>query len=543
MKRIHLVFIAFNFLGIIYAQIDPRGDVFLSHQPVWSHVAFDTTAVGYKGRNGTDNYRNLANDKILIQGDSAILVYRNFQDVYGGSFIEKIDLKSGRSIWQNSFDLRSHEKQQYTSNFFINDKGELELLNFTHNMDTFFGFWHSGKLSIYKYNPYTGELVSKFHSDLNNPAYPVFGLDGNSTRFSKFHQSVKYSTFWSLSSAGLTFLMQYLDDSLKIFKTDTTALPMKYTKVNPYALTHFYVHENPDTFVALRHSYPKVPYRTGGELDVSVDFFDGNMKLIDSFNITSQIDSVAIYYIHNARNRHVCIFSVETFPNSLDERQRLICVNTKGEIVEQVIYQHTKLHEFGECVGMYKLRDEPGMFIINKSAIGNNPEVVHLFFYKSDGQGNLTLLKDIIMKDRYTLTYNVIEQLENGDILLSGVFRKRGSASQDIIKNERFITSRWSAKDLGLVSKTDPERKSAHSIVVYPNPSSGQIFFNGLRQVSFKARIYSTHGQLLAEKLFADGQDASWQLPDHISGSCILQLERASDHVLLFAGPLVIHVK
>ncbi|MBK9220508.1 MAG: hypothetical protein IPO16_00095 [Saprospiraceae bacterium] len=101
MKQILITFIFFLlFVNFTKSQIDPLGDIFLNHQPLWSHAAIDSSAIGYKGRTGLDYYLTLAERKLLIQDSFLYIVYNNHFEDLSGSFIEKIELRTGKVIWK-----------------------------------------------------------------------------------------------------------------------------------------------------------------------------------------------------------------------------------------------------------------------------------------------------------------------------------------------------------------------------------------------------------------------------------------------------------
>ena len=185
MKAIQIyVILSLYTLQNLSSQIDPLGDVFLNSQPIWSHVAIDSSAIGYKGRTGMDYFAYLSDYKILISQNSAYLVYSNYIDGYSGVFIEKIDLNTGRRLWSNFIDLRNSIKREQTKRFFINKSGDLELLNLRHSADTLIAGindWLTGKLAIHRYDTLYGTEKYVSYSAIHDTSYLEFSLDYKAT--------------------------------------------------------------------------------------------------------------------------------------------------------------------------------------------------------------------------------------------------------------------------------------------------------------------------------------------------------------------------
>ena len=100
----------------ILSQINPKGDIFITKQPIWSHVTFDTSAVGYKSRTGMDYCHTLVDARQLIWNDKILNVHHNDFDAHEGAYIEQLDLKNGKLIWSKAFDLRTNSKRERVCN-------------------------------------------------------------------------------------------------------------------------------------------------------------------------------------------------------------------------------------------------------------------------------------------------------------------------------------------------------------------------------------------------------------------------------------------
>ena len=73
--------------------------------------------------------------------------------------IEKIDLSNGKQIWSNYYDERNNIGKEYTSHYFINTQGQLELLDFINFESSIQPFWASGKIANRRYDLNNGKLI------------------------------------------------------------------------------------------------------------------------------------------------------------------------------------------------------------------------------------------------------------------------------------------------------------------------------------------------------------------------------------------------
>ncbi|MBK8485180.1 MAG: hypothetical protein IPL31_12795 [Saprospiraceae bacterium] len=269
------------------SQIDSLADIFINPKPIWSHVAIDNSAIGYKGRTGMDYYLTLAERKLLIQDSFLYIVYNNHFEDLSGCFIEKIELRTGKVIWNNGFDLRNSTKREYTNHFFINSKNQLELLDFRYSFDTvdiFFPNWDSGKLSIRKYDIYSGMEVYKYHSPINDTDYPTFKASFNT--YSYLNQNIKhgydcYTNYINRNIPQFGIAKTRLDTLGKKIDIDGSYdIIGKYKNNNQYEEIPFLLNENFDTIVRMIHTYKTKPYITGDSMELSLYFLDSQLKLL-----------------------------------------------------------------------------------------------------------------------------------------------------------------------------------------------------------------------------------------------------------------------
>lgn len=497
MKQSILYFIAF-LLNITNssAQSDTITDVFdESNLPVWAHVAFDSTAIGIGKRTGTNYYFSLLEDKIIFEKNSAYLVYVNLVDQFSGCFLEKLDLKNGKTIWSNYFDLRNSSKRELSNRFFINTEGELEIIGMRNPSDSVFLFWFNGKLSVRKYDTATGRLVySHFASELDS-TYPKMYCNGTATRLVK-NNTKGYDFFENYASKGFFSRKKTkLDSNGKFISEDTVFIATKYINVNSFSDIPGFIDDNPDKQISMKHTFSTYPYLTGDPVDIELDIYNREQMVQHSLNITDQLPKVKNYGIYYLDDKVFIMLSEEGFPNTNVVRQRLHLFDWNGNLLEEVVYQSLSNEPFGKVERVIKLKNEPGMLILNRAP--SNSDGI-MTFYKTDGKGSMKYIKDIILKEDFISFGRYLGQLNDGNILMSAKYHRKNIPDEHA--TDRCITSLWSADDLGLVTNTKNEVELKYNISVYPNPSDNILHIQVPDQQVIYLQLFQTNGELVMNK-------------------------------------------
>lgn len=76
----------------LFSQIDQEANIFLDATPQWAHVAFDSTAVNYKKKNGMNYYNAPSGKGYIFDKNYAYMVLTDFYYGLSGGLIEKIDM-------------------------------------------------------------------------------------------------------------------------------------------------------------------------------------------------------------------------------------------------------------------------------------------------------------------------------------------------------------------------------------------------------------------------------------------------------------------
>jgi len=161
---------------------------FDSLQPVWTYVSYDNSIVDYqidspRDRDAEfDGYSHIVTvdniiRKPLIHDGYLYLIQKTIYDGdVSGGLIEKINIKTGKLIWQSTFDLRSLENREFIEGVYI-EEGNLVLMCYeivTPDPDIPFPVLYNsntiarGVLKIRKYNLQTGTLEYVSTPDYHN---------------------------------------------------------------------------------------------------------------------------------------------------------------------------------------------------------------------------------------------------------------------------------------------------------------------------------------------------------------------------------------
>ncbi|MEP7197720.1 MAG: T9SS type A sorting domain-containing protein [Saprospiraceae bacterium] len=535
MKRVSILLLILFTKNISYSQQDPNDNVFTIQKPIWSHVAIDTTAIGYKGRTGMDFFFFNVESKILYDKadkNVAYLLYNNSIDRFSGTFLEKIDLRNGKSQWTNFFDLRNNDEREASNHYFINDDNELEVLGMKNVLDTFFPAWYNGKFTSRKYDLQTGELKYYWSAPKLDSSYPLLYHDALLTRIIKNKEN-KYDFYeiyfgnngYKRNKTSLSELGQFIH-----YDSAITEAKFQYGYSQSFVL--YLPEDNNMEFFQMKHTFEPYPFVTGDSISLVIERFNDKLENLSSFDISDQVSKVRQYSMGVLHNNNYVILSedLDTILNNF--RQRIISVNSLGNIVEEVVFQDSKDDPFGQISDVIKLKNEPGMLMLLRTNSAAAPNKDRFYFYKTDGKGNFKLLKEILLAPGYLTAFGIINELDNGDILWSSNFHKRNA--QPSTSLDRYITSRWSASDLGLSATID---KKFENLLLFPNPVLDVL--NIEHSVIPMARIvlYDLEGKTYFDQKINHTNYATVTVKDLVTGIYLVQIY-GEEGQLIFAGKI-----
>lgn len=490
----------YNLPLITFSQKDVLADIFVNNQPIWSHAAIDSSAIGYKGRTGMDYFCCLAERKVLIHDGALYLVYLNTFEIDAGNYLEKLDLNNGKTLWSNAYDLRHSTKREYTNRFFINSNNQLELLNFRYSYDTvwwLYPFWDSGKLSVRKYDLQSGREIYKQHSPIDDPAYPLFKVQGYQHSYLHKDQNGDYIVYTMRENVNIPafdMARTRLDSSGRYKNLDGVhTMTGTYKNLVPYTEIPILNNHSFDTIVRLLHTFKNNPYVTGDTMEFKIYLLDPFMNEIASFDVTNQMSKIKEYYLLKVGDGIIGILGIEYNKNKYP-LHHIYIFDFSGNLLEEIILPHTTNQQYGQCNGILKLKNEKGVLITCRGREDKTSRS-GFAFYKSDGNGNIKLHAEIITRDSFGVgDYVSMYEVEPDIVLTAGRFRQQNLTVGTYEQTERYITALW---NLNNITTSTDDRKEDTGIKFYPVPSSAWLRVNLDAPGDFHVNVYNLNGQLI----------------------------------------------
>lgn len=519
----------------ILSQIDPKGDIFITKQPIWSHVTFDTSAVGYKSRTGMDYCHTLVDARQLIWNDKILNVHHNDFDAHEGAYIEQLDLKDGKLIWSKAFDLRSNSKRERVCNYYLNQNSQIELLlsqSISDKLDPPFNTWSIGNLAIRKFDFFSGDELYSYHAPTDDSTFVEYQyIFDTPLMFRNFKNEIFYITagfdFVNLEFGFTKYIMDTLGKKIRI--EDGPRVKAKYGINNSSEDFPRRLYGFSDTLIRMYHTYKNPKYVSGDSMELFFEIFDNEFNLIRRFDVADKVSKIKEYQISSLKNQHLGIYGVE-YTSGFHPREHLFVFDYYGNLIEEIIYPHRRNEENGIFLGMTKLKHEPGIIFVNMDKLDiDDPK---LLFYKSDGKGNIELLQKIRLKDSYALVIGAyLEELESSKILFSGLYRQLTLSGTTYTTTERFITSLW---DFDLGTNSDGPKKQSAEIKFSPNPAGLQFQIEGDIPVNSTYEIYGLNGHLLNQGFISTAISLSG-IPAGLLNVLII----SEDGTLIYSGKLI----
>lgn len=535
MKLYTSLIIILFFVSKAYTQIDSTANIFVGIQPKWAHTIIDSSAIGYKSSTGMNYFENIIKGDFLIVGDDVYVIYNNIFDDFSGSHIEKIDLNTGVKKWDAHFDLRTSDHREQTNDFFINEAGQLEVLGYQHDQDTFIIVWNSGKFTVRKYDTLDGRLIYEYKAPLTDSTFPNFGVFFSYTNLVKFSDS-KYACYENFPhDEGFLKTKTVMNEFGKLIRRDSAVSKTRNGYVYQGTYSPRYINEGHREQVFIKHRKKSYVFFNTDSFQVQLEVFDENLNTLFNYDITEKVDSSDKYGLFAPSQNHFIVESREDIPDNFP-RERIEVFDNGGNLVEKIVYKTFTNDPFGHIHCVVKLKDEPGVLIVNYTNKGEDPYYDRYIFYKSDGSGNLRKLTEFLHRDSFGGGITAVKLLDNGDLLMTARYRV-GGRNSDRVKN-RCILSRWDGKEMGIVSGVTNKVKVKNEVIIYPNPADDQLFLKLDYDKSLSLYIFDDAGVMLKEQTFNPSLNKSIDIKNLPAGIYHIQLNEKNS-MLFYAGSFV----
>ncbi len=486
-KKIFNTFIIIIFGVILYGQELTYEEVeFKNLTPVWLHSPIDSSLIGDGNYTGRNHFRNVFDHPFphFISDNYLYIAYHvrySFGDVEG-ALLEKIDLKDGKVMWQQKWDLRNNDRQEWVESIYMGDQGYLNVVTDKRIREPFYDIYHTFDnrgdtclINIRKFDIEDGSLVENTGGSVddpesvrikNNSYKTALFPDGNSFQYYDMTNSYETISLYNIDEYG-HLTSDALIDTIK-FEGDVDIHDEEV-----YFYRRIYK-VNKDTLISLNILRNKKKIGTDTQINVIdtqtiVTILNKEMKVINKF----RIDTLLPYrykhlYLNYADDKYFRIYG-KKLNKSYRDTFFYVLFNYEGDIERQFtgVYKNKNHHFYS----IKYLEDEKEFLLSTYSSHYYGLDFVLTTPYDSVNQ-----IKEFYYDDKtYGFFPLFIKQLGNNDILLYGY-----TAYYD--KELSFFVLKWptmmriKAEDLGLHgTATRNILTNNNNISISPNPAKSTI--------------------------------------------------------------------
>lgn len=486
-KKFSFVIILCYFSNISYTQVFN----FTNHIPKWSLITFDSTYEGYTEQGPSRQFNFNGRDHLipfynpLIYDDKVINVFVNQKNDFQGGFVEVRNLNDGSICWKFSFDLRTGAQREFPAYFQIDEDGNLELFCFRNTLgDNYFVLWTEANLSYRKYDLRSGELLQHIFFEPTNP-------DGVKVDFypGAIYLIPKGTDIEYISHVGggepfkNTIRIKTFDKSLNFLTDNTFSYWRKYEY---YDVRRQFIKQGESVY-SLQHSVSEIsPTKPPANYELYLVKYDNDWNLIDSISLSGTLDSATLYSYQGIQNSHHIIAVRNNINQFTPEKVKISILDENYDIKETVELPNKRFRAYR----VHKLPFKDGIIIF--ATVDNQPDIE---IYKSDGNGNLNLLKTISAVNNVVFPTINTEIIQNRYLALNMWVREldhNGDIKED---KDKTVTALIDLVELGILSNVNDISRNS-KLNICPNPTTGVVVIQNLESQS-TVKIYNLSGSVV----------------------------------------------
>jgi len=492
---------------------------FVDYTPLWNHSIIDSSEYDDPEFQGV---MNLSSVIFFQETDSTAYIITG---VIGdwleeGSYIEKINTKTNQIIWHNKYNRNLFGAEENNLKAYVNDEGNLEMIDFR-NIDldnAYFFLLGDAQVSIKVYDGKTGELLSHnyqleyeeheiIQNDVNlNTAQAK--IDGQNVIISN---KVTSDKFWNK--------LNYYDSEAKLVKQDSFYREKAY---RCYGLNKWYridkdlmMHSRWSTAQCKLDSFVRDSL---DKFEYWVDMYANNFDTIVSYdlaeyipyhfriNVRSPVGQAGTFLVHSQDS-----FVFDFLPRNI----AYTMFDLDGNHMETIDlgYYEKKYSD------VLKLYHEPGFLLVETEDLGTEKNIS---FYKTDGNGNRTFLKNLkVEDDRVFLRSQKIQLKEDNTVMYPyTVVTRDGIETLD----RHLGIFAISGEDLGLMTGTEYYSSNKLGLLVYPNPSIDQLNVPWYKRLDGMAIIRDIIGNKIQQINITNDNSISIETAHLVQGNYIISI-------------------
>lgn len=449
--------------------ISPPNPITFDINLKWSEIVENTNSTVDNTLFTEDKY-NLTYNSSLLHENKLIELYTN--GILNGTYLLCRDLNSGEVLWENSINIEDSEKFEIFNSLYI-DGNDIVILGWrqiSENPNSIFPVGTSVKRS---YDLESGNLLSHVFADLENAVF------ANNTKAKYFcGHNMTLTTFVEVdNNLGAFFTMNENMQTL-----DTTVVEFLHPEnANNYSSDAIQLSSG--NIIISSISYNDLDEENSLRIELIV--FNNNLERTNVIDITEflNIGTVSIK-IDESENRLI----ISGLNIDDDNRQNSIAILTKdGNLINSIKDERSFL---GFTIGAYCSESNKYTFV-SSSGQDNCFRVTNYDSF-SDSFEESSLCHNsnqtnIAPTSMYLNSENIVMYYQ---ILKDTTITELGGTERDISVPFRGVFQ----TDLNL-SSVNNNLISKSEITIYPNPTSGILNIEGLKNEGF--RIYNSLGEVV----------------------------------------------
>lgn len=485
--KILFVLLTFVFSNVSYAQVFS----FTNHIPKWSFITSDSTYEGHTEQGPLSPFSfNGSNHLIpfykpLIYNDKVINVFTNQKNDFQGGYLEVRNLNDGSMCWNFAFDLRTGSQREYPALFQIDEDGNLELFCFRNTLgDNYFLLWTEANLSYRKFDLRSGELLKHNFFEPSNPDGVHVEFYPDAVYLIPKETNVEYISHISGGEPFKNIIrLKTFDKALNFLADNTFSYNRKYQFYDSYRQ---FIKQ--DEFIySLQHSVSEISQtKPPANYELYLAKYDNDWNLIDSISLNETLDSATLYSYQGIQNGHHIIALRNNISQFTPEKAKISILDEKYDIKETVELPNKRFRAYR----VHKLPFENGIIVI--ATVDNQPDIE---IYKSDGNGNLNLLKSISAESNIVFP-TINTAIVNERYLSLNMWVRELDQNGDIMEDkDKTVTALFDLVELEILSNVKDISKN-NTLKIYPNPTTGAVIIQNLESQS-TVKIYNLSGSMV----------------------------------------------
>jgi len=500
-------YLFFILVFVFYSNIFAQGqDIYFKNQNiVWAHNSLDTSKL-------KNNLTFFSEDHYLIKDGFLYIVYTNLSLGGSGGYIEKLNVNNGNLIWSNYFDLTNNDQKEIPTYLGLNDDNNIELVCFRSNGDsTFVGFWSKGKFSKRIYDNDSGKLLYYYYApNLNNDA-PLLLVYGDLTKIRPIGDNyIYYYSEASLDSIGKIGLFTLkLNNKGELLSKKEKLYPIEFKKYSTN------VKYRDETF----YLYRQYSTESFDSVSTYIDILDKNLNTTENLDLTNKDYTKDKYSgLSIVSNIGYDITGLKKIPNSTERILSFTHFDKKGEVVESFSLPKITFYGYSNL----RLTDSDNSLIF-VSYYNHNEKACNINIYKSDGNSNLTLIKQIQVENKLNFSINKVFETQDSNFILIGTSSKiindLGQTETDYYRN--FIV-KISGKSFVNTEETEYDNISFLS---YPNPVKNELNIKFKNSFTGVVLILDIVGQKIISKRIKESLEQTIEVSSLKEGMYFIKLK------------------